>query len=191
MHVIIRAALTGALPFLLAACASDSQIGLQPLVCPMVGVLSDASSLRVYGEGAGRGDDDRAYDLEFMRAHLLECELKDGEMKAAIRFEARARTGPAAVSDEYAYPYFVALLAPDGEVLSKTVLNATAKFKSDGSEIFFAEEYDDIKFTVPEGADGLGYEILIGFQLTREQMDFNRAQRAAPKADSVPDVVTQ
>ncbi|MEQ1888770.1 MAG: hypothetical protein ABL951_06275 [Alphaproteobacteria bacterium] len=189
MHVIFRVALSGALLFLLAACASDSQIGLQPLVCPTVGVLADASSLHVFGEGAGGGNNGRAYDLEFMRAHLLECELKDGEMKAAIRFEARARTGPAAVSDEYDYPYFVALLAPDGEVLSKTVRNATAKFKSGKSEIFFAEEYDDIEFSVPEGADGLGYEILIGFQLTREQMDFNRAQRPAPKA--VPDVVIQ
>lgn len=191
MSVNFRLALFGALLPIIAACASDNEIGLKPLVCPTVGVLADASSLRVFGEGPGRDAQNVAYDLEFMRAHLVECELQEQEMTAVIRFEARAKAGPAATANEYEYAYFVALLAPDGDVISKSVQLAKAKFKSDKSEIFFAEEYGDIEFTVPEGDDGLGYEIVIGFQLTREQTDYNRAQRARSQPSNAPAIETQ
>ena len=189
MHVTSRVALLGALLLLPAACSSDKDLSKAALVCPVVGVLSDASVLRVFGDGAGRDQANTAYELEFMRAHLLECELKKDVMTAALRFEARARTGPAAPSSEYEYPYFVALLNPDGEVVSKTIRKGTVKFKSGKTGAFFAQEYDDIEFTVPEGKDGLGFEILIGFQLTREQIEFRRAQDAAPK--SGPDLIMQ
>lgn len=191
MSVNIRVALLAAALLAPAACASDSEIGLKPLVCPTVGVLADASAMRVFGEGAARSDENIAYDLEFMRAHLLECELEKQEMTAVIRFEARAQTGPAASASNYDYSYFVAILAPDGAVVNKTVQTATVKFKSGKSQTFFAEEYDDIAFTVPEGADGLGYEILIGFQLTREQAGYNRARRRPSATDSTPAIETR
>jgi hypothetical protein len=50
MHVISRIALLGGLLLLPAACSSDDDFGKAPLVCPAVGVLSDASSLRVFGD---------------------------------------------------------------------------------------------------------------------------------------------
>ncbi len=189
MHVIFRVALLGALLLAPVACSSDKDYAKVALVCPTVGVLSDASVLRVFSDGAGRDQANTAYDLEFMRAHLLECELKESEMTAVIRFEARAKIGPAASANSYDYPYFVALLSPDGEVLSKSSRTGSVKFKSGNTEAFFAQEYDDIKFTVPEGKDGRGYEILVGFQLTREQVEFNRAQHAAPAAP--PDMIMQ
>lgn len=195
MGVIFRFALPGAVLLALAACSTDETAGLEPLVCPVVGVLSDASSLRVFADGAGREQADVAanvaYELEFMRAHLLECELEKNRMTASIRFEARAQTGPAVRANEYAYPYFVALLDPGGKIVSKKIITARAKFKSGKTETFFAEEYDDIEFSVPEGKDGRGYEILTGFQLTREQMEFNRARRARPAENSPPDVSAQ
>lgn len=187
MKVISRAALPIALCAVLTACGTDDDFGKEPLICPVVGVLADAGSMRVFADGAGREQGNVAYDLEFMRANLLECELHEGKMTAALRFEARAESGPAAPSNEYNYPYFVALLNPEGEVISKTAQTGTVKFKSGKTESLFAGEYDDIKFTVPEGKDGRGYEILIGFQLTREQVEFNRAKKAAPD----PNLVTQ
>ncbi len=189
MHVIFRLALLGALLFLPAACSSDSDLGKVALVCPMVGVLSDAAMLREFGDGAARDQANTAYELEFMRAHLLECELKENRMTASLRFEARGKTGPAISSNNVEYPYFVAVLNPDGEVINKTIRKSTVDFKSGKTEAFFAQEYDDIDFTVPEGKDGLGYEILIGFQLTREQIEFKRAQKTTPA--SPPDLIMQ
>lgn len=189
MRVISRVALLGALLTVPAACSSDNEIGKVALVCPTVGVLSDASKMRVFADGAGRERANAAYEAEFMRAHLLECEMKKNEMKASVRFEARAKTGPAISSNKVEYPYFVAVLSPDGEVVSKTIRKGAVKFKSGKTEAFFAQEYDDIKFTVPEGKDGLGYEIIIGFQLTREQIESNRAQDAPPAAQ--PGIIMQ
>lgn len=180
MHVIFRRALAGVLLAVLVGCGTDSDIGKAPLVCPTVGVLSDASEMRVFGEGAPRDLANLAYTLEFMRADLLECALEKGVMTASLRFEARAKAGPAAPANSYEYFYFVARLNPAGEVVSKDVLKGSVKFKSGKSESLFAEDYDDIEFTVPEDKDGLGYEILLGFQLSREQLELNRASHTAP-----------
>ncbi|MSP44004.1 MAG: hypothetical protein EXR08_11715 [Alphaproteobacteria bacterium] len=180
MHVIFRRALAGVLLAVLVGCSTDSDIGKAPLVCPTVGVLSDASEMRMFGEGTARDPANLAYMLEFMRANLVECTLEKRVMTASLRFEARAKAGPAAPANSYEYSYFVALLNPAGEVVSKDVLKGSVKFKSGKTESLFAEDYDDIKFTVPEGKDGLGYEILIGFQLSREQLELNRASHAAP-----------
>lgn len=158
----------------------------QELVCPTTGILEEASLMRVFASGAAAAPAGVAYDLEFMRALLLECELNDKqEMTAKIRFEARAQPGPARAENTIRYPYFIALLDPNGKILDKKVLEGEAKFKSGDTQIRFAEEYDKIKFDVPEGKDGQGYEILIGFQLTREQVEFNRAQKARSTDDPV------
>lgn len=189
MHVILRMTLCGAALAALAACSSDDNIGKTALVCPTVGVLSDASVLHVYGDGAARDQANTAYVLEFMRSYLMECALEKNRLTASLRFEARAKTGPAVPSSEYEYPYFVAVLSPDGEVISRDLRKASVKFKSGATEALFAEKYDDIEFTVPEGMDGLGYEILVGFQLTREQIDALREKKAAPAAS--PDLIMQ
>lgn len=197
MNVISRFVTLCALLVALVACSSDgdeeeieNEVIPEALICPTTGILSDASVMRVFAGGPAANAGDVAYDLEFMRASLLECELnKEHELTAKIRFDARAQFGPALSDNTIRYPYFVAVLDPAGKVLSKTVREGEAKFKSGGTLTRFGMEYDDIKFTVPEGKDGLGYEILIGFQLTREQVEFNRARKA--KSDPDPNLVTQ
>lgn len=188
MKLIFRLAPLGVL-LAVTACGTDTDYSKAALVCPTVGVLSDASVLRAYGEGAERDQANLAYELEFMRSHLLECTLEKGKMTAALRFEARAKTGPAASSNDYDYSWFVAVMNPDGDVISKDVKKGSVGFKSGKAEAFFAEEYDDIEFSPPEGKDGLGYEILIGFQLTREEVELNRAKKAAPP--DPPDLIMQ
>lgn len=197
MNVIFRFVTLSALLVALAACSSDGdeeeiekEVIPEALICPTTGILSDASVMRVFAGGSAANAGDVAYDLEFMRASLLECELnEEHELTAKIRFDARAQSGPALSDNTIRYPYFVAVLDPAGKVLSKTVREGEAKFKSGSTLTRFGMEYDDIKFTVPEGKDGLGYEILIGFQLTREQVEFNRALKV--KSDPGPNLVTQ
>lgn len=167
-----------ALLFLLGACGSDDEeIYAKPLICPTVGVLTSASHLRSPGSG------EPAYDLEFMRARLQNCELKKGRMTAEIRFEMRADRGPAMTENGFDFSYFVALLNPEGEVIEKTIEKDSGKFKSDRKQVFFARSFDDIEFEVPEGKDGAGYEILVGFQLSREQFEHNIAKPEKTRQD--------
>lgn len=172
-----------ALLLALGACGSDDdEIFAKPLICPSVGVLSSASHLRISG-----GTGEPAYDLEFMRARLQNCELEKNRMTAEIRFEMRADRGPAMTENGFDFSYFVALLNPEGEVIDKTIEKDSEKFKSDRQQVFFARSFDDIKFEVPEGKDGAGYEILVGFQLSREQFE----QGLAKPEIAPPDIEVQ
>ena len=169
-----------ALFLLLGACGgNDDEIFAKSLICPTVGVLSTASHLRATG-----GNGEPAYDLEFMRARLQNCDLKKNRMTAEIRFEMRADRGPAMTESDFDFRYFVALLNPEGDVINKSIEKDSGKFKSDRPQVYFARSYDDIKFEVPEGKDGEGYEILVGFQLSREQFE-----QSIAKPENAPPVI--
>lgn len=183
MHLSCRLAAAAAMALLISACSSKPKEEAKlPPACPVMGVLADAALLRIYREGSGRAPADIAYEVEFMRANLLECELKDGKMTSAIRYEAVARTGPAAAGSSVKFPYFITVLGPDDKLISKAMHEHQAKFRSSQPVTRFAQEVKKIEIIPPEGKDGEGYEILIGFQLSREQLESNRRQEK-PKPD--------
>lgn len=182
MHLSCRLA-AAAIALLISACGGKPKDEAElPPTCPVMGVLADAALLRIYKEGGGRAAADVAYEVEFMRANLLECEVKDGKMISSIRFEAVARTGPAAAGSSVKFPYFISVLGPDNKPVSKKLYEHQAKFRSGQPLTRFGEEVKKIEIIPPEGKDGEGYEILIGFQLTREQLELNR-YREKPRPD--------
>lgn len=175
MYVMYRSlAMTVAL-LLLYGCGSGKSAEDLPPTCPVLGVLADASHVRFYQEGSGREQSDVTYELEFIRGELRECNRDDDKLSSEIRFDIVARKGPAG-ADDARFTYFVSILGPDSKVVSKELYEHSADFKSDKPEVRFSIEKNDIEITPPEGKDGLGYEILLGFQLSREQLDLNRAR---------------
>ena len=83
--------------------------------------------------------------------------------------------GEAARSDKHTYTYFVAVTRRNGKVLAKEYFNVEADFngrKLDGRTESIA------KIEIPrldESIAGSNFEILVGFDLTPEQLAFNRA----------------
>ncbi len=174
MHFSCRLAALFAVVLVLGACGTKKKLAELPPTCPVMGILSDASQIRIYREGGGREQADVAYELEFMRANLIKCEMDEGKLFSSIRFEAVARSGPAAPSRKMQFPYFVSILAPDGKLVVKVPFQHNVKFKSGSNVTRFSKELERIYLIPPKGKDGLGFEILIGFQLTREQLEINR-----------------
>ncbi len=85
-------------------------------------------------------------------------------------------------SHNFAYPYFIAVTTPTGEILSKEVFAATLRY--DKGETAISQE-ESMRQVIPlkEAADASGYEILIGFQLTNEELAYNRTQPRRPVDD--------
>jgi hypothetical protein len=74
------------------------------------------------------------------------------------------------------FPYFVAVADADRRILSKSVFRLDQEFVPRQSSRNVAE---DITARIPmrSPAEGGGYIVVVGFQLTPEQLEFNRKQR--------------
>ena len=83
----------------------------------------------------------------------------------------------------FSYPYFVAVTAPDGDILAKEVYAVSAAY-NDGQTT--ATEHDSLRQIIPlrPKTQARDYEILVGFQLNDDQLAFNRY--AVPAASIQP-----
>ena len=84
--------------------------------------------------------------------------------------------GPAAAGDTHTYELFVAVTGLDSVVLDKRVFPVTVEFERGQDRVEVDEVFDPI--LIPRAApdtSGANYEVLVGFELTEEQLDFNRS----------------
>ena len=87
-----------------------------------------------------------------------------------------ALLGPAAGGPAVELPYFVAIVGPDQAILAKQVFRSPIEFEKNRRRAGAMEQIDQ---TIPlaEGQTGADFEVLVGFQLTAQQLDYNRQQR--------------
>ena len=148
-----------------------------PPPCPKVSILKQTRLLTLYGEGPGRDDADVAFELE-LRGVASDCNLDvDDEAGGGVQVEFAlpifATRGPAAGTDRLSVPYFVALADPSRRIVAKEVFTADIAFDDDGAS---AQTVEEIEQWIPLGPGeiGVGYETLIGFQLTPVQLEESR-----------------
>ena len=145
-----------------------------PGPCPRVSVLSDAAKLVVFRPGPGRD----LIDVEF-EAEITPlgggCNYVDRDRVIEMRLELRiaALRGPAAGGPTVELPYFVAIVGPGQAILAKQVFASPIEFEENRRRAGALEQTDQ---TIPlqEGQTGADYEVLIGFQLSAAQLDYNR-----------------
>ena len=148
-----------------------------PPPCPRVSILKQTSLLTLYGEGPGRDDVDVAFKLA-LRDVASDCDLDvddeaGGGVEVTFALPIYATRGPAAETDRLSVPFFVALADPSRQIVAKEVFTAEIAFDADGAS---AQTVEEIEQWIPLGPGeiGAGYETLVGFQLTPEQLEDTR-----------------
>jgi hypothetical protein len=112
------------------------------------------------------------------------CRTENAQIVMQIDLSLSGKTGPKArvkPSDKpsFAYPYFVAVTDPQGNVLSKEIFAASVAYASDQKEIKQTESiFQNMPF--PDSSIGQSYTVVVGFQLTPEQLAYNQANPATP-----------
>jgi hypothetical protein len=79
----------------------------------------------------------------------------------------------AKVEANYSYPYFVAVIAPTGEILSKDVFAVSLTYKAGQS----TQKFTDIlqqTIPLPPSISPQSYQIMVGFQLSPAELALNR-----------------
>ena len=146
----------------------------EPPPCPRVSVLKQARAITFYGEGLGRDQSDVAFEVTFGNVDAgCDYDVDDDEgggVEVEFTLPIRADRGAAAGTDRVSVPYFVALTDAARRIVAKEVFTAEIVF--DGADTR-ASTVEEIQQWIPlaPGESGVGYETLVGIQLTPDQLE--------------------
>lgn len=168
---------TCALPlFLLAGCGAEDPDSFAP-VCAPVGILAEAADYSDYGSGGPV-----VPDLSRLVSHgsitAVSGHCSNAQEKTVLHTEVQLQLavtrGPVAQGSAISVPYFIAVTR-DGAVISKQSLQAVAQFPDNGDKVLVKTDPVSLDIPVTRAKPGTSYRIEVGFQLTSQQLDYNRA----------------
>jgi hypothetical protein len=152
----------------LSACAGEPET--RP--CPQTVVLNDASR-QVKFNGPGRDLTDILFEAS-IAAGGVTCEYDENILDVDVQVQVIASRGPAN-SDRLAnISYFVAVARSDQTVLARKSFDLAVPFPGNRTRIAAQEEIGQI-ITLEAGTHGGNYRIYVGFDLTPEELEYNRA----------------
>jgi len=161
-------ALTG-----LGACQQfDSRPNVGP--CPVAGALYDASRIVEVGEVERHENVGFTGIVEGVRGYCRYVGKDPITMEVDIDFT--LGRGPMAVGDRRTYEYFVTVTRRDRTVLAKQIMTMDVRFPNGVTEVRRRERVPGIVIPrATETVSGTNFEVIVGFELTPEQLAYNRS----------------
>ena len=163
---------------LLTSCATPEKLGP---TCPQAGLLPGAATIPIFVDEVNKED---LRVLGEVGSFKGACRYKTGkpaEFHLELDFMAK-KLPKAGDLKGLKFPYFIAVLSPNETILQKD--RFWTKIDFDNNDAVIVKEEHDIKIPVDSAAAGGDYKIVFGFELTIEQLAFNRGQNLKP--DAIP-----
>ena len=158
---------------LLAGCSVFSKPAPSP-PCPRVSLVPDVGEAVGYRDGPGRDITDIRYRATIADAKG-DCRYSADGLSMDMTVTLYAERGPALASRDPAdFEYFVALADPDRRIVSKAVFKGRVVFPNGQDRVSFPDEITIGPVRLPDRNLGPDYRVLLGFQLTPEQLEENR-----------------
>ncbi len=145
-----------------------------PGPCPRAYSLYDASRLvEIRGEEVAYENVGFTAEIEDVRSICRYFD--DRPIEAELEVDIGFGRGPAAESDRHTYNLFVAVTRGDVAVIERQVFPVEVRFDRGEDRVYQRERFDPIRIPRADAdISGSNFEILVGFDLTEEQLDFNR-----------------
>ena len=143
-----------------------------PGPCPVAFALYEASRLVEF-----KGDESFAnvgFTAEIDKVRSLCRYVGDQPIRADLSLDIAFGRGPAANGRSATYQYFVAITRKDIEVIEKKIFPINITFPEGVNIVQVTEDVGEI--IIPranENTSGANFEIIVGFELTQEQIAFN------------------
>lgn len=155
--------------------------------CPSVSVRPDLKQLVEFTDEEKPSEPTRISEVE-IRGVQNTCRIENGGLIMQLDIALYGETGPKARAKptdkpSFAYPYFVAVTDEAGNVVSKEIFAASLSYGAKQNDINQTESvFQTMPF--PDSAAGKSYNVIVGLQLTPEQLAYNQrlASAPAPKA---------
>lgn len=152
-------------------------------ICPATAVLSDAvvvTKLKPGTQAALPNPANVAFTAEMSQAKL-DCnyDRAQNRLSVDINFAVKATRGPAAMGPDPQLDFFVAVVDADNNIISKNVYHGQPDMAGRPTNIYTQNVGN---FPVPLAMDKRPYdvEILTGFQLTPDELAYNRIPKSLP-----------
>jgi hypothetical protein len=164
------------LALLAAGCSgtlSSIGIGSSSLKCPNVGIMQDLQAVAKFGPGPGRTDNDVAYGARMLKAEVsCDMDKKRGGLAVSTTLgisALRTRTDVRKVQ----LTYFVAVVDRRQTILAKRDFAIDLEFPSTQQRLEISEQHEEF-IPMPKDASGPDYGVVFGFELTPEELQYNR-----------------
>ncbi|MBT4740743.1 MAG: hypothetical protein HN793_04385 [Rhodospirillaceae bacterium] len=159
------------------AFATLSGCALEPVPpCPEIRIDSNTASLTMFKPGDGRDLSDIAYQAEIVSFEGT-CKFDDGGVEALMDVDMIVSGGPAVTPGSVEFYYFVAIPRFFPDPVGKTIFSRKHKIPTGGArQERITESNVRIFLPLEDRLTAAGYDIYIGFQLTDEQLRYNRSR---------------
>lgn len=166
---LMALATVGGMAMLLSAC---SVFRGPPPICPRISILAGTDEIKIYKPGRGRDLTDVEFSARFVEAKT-KCWVDEEErlITANNRFTIIAERGPAAKNSRVELPLYLALTRTNKKMIDKRQYPLLVQFPEGVNRVEIHEGVDDTMVYLDKGEQGDHYEILIGFQLSRHQLE--------------------
>jgi len=164
---------------LLSGCQSASNLFSNPEqnigLCPSALSLYDAHRV-VEVSGDEVLYPNIGFTGEILGVRSLCSYYDDRPIIANLEIDMAFGRGPSAVGSRKTYEYFVAVTRRDRAVIHREVFPISVRFSADEDRVYTTETIDAISIPRADaGTSGTNFEILVGFELTEAELEFNRS----------------
>lgn len=163
---------------LLVGVAAAGPAWADPEDCPDFGLVPELTRLTQFKNGPGRTLDDVRYDIVVRNFGQPTCSLKDRRVRVNVRLEFSAERGRSEPGSRIEFSYFVAIRhRVTGDIVMKEVFPVAFNLPQGRDNVVIEEELEQVTIPIKKDEEGRYYAILVGLQLTEEQLAFNRQRR--------------
>jgi hypothetical protein len=182
----VRFCLLGFSVLFLVSCETPESLNpfgeKQPVpACPKIRLLKDMDIITVYRPGSGRDITDIRFGGEII-GFKGECEYigKRGvysNVVVVLKVDFKITRGPAEKSQLVSIPYFIAIPEFYPSASGRSDFNFRVNFPKNKNLMRISDQEVEISIPLTVTRKGPNSKIYIGFQLTPDQLEFNRKRR--------------
>lgn len=146
--------------------------------CPDVGLVPELTRMTKFKDGTGRTVDDIQYDLVVQSTSKPVCREKDRRVFVTLQIAFAAQRLRAEAGGRIEFSYFVAIQhRVTREIIAKEVFPVGVAWPQGRTSAVLEEELEQVTIPIRKDEKPVYYAILVGLQLTEEQLAYNRARR--------------
>ena len=153
-----------------------------PPPCPHIAVVPDASTITKFRAGPGRDIIDILYEGNIADVIVTRCEEESrgpggAEVTVDLSVWIEARRGPADRDHAAEFEYFVAVAQFVPRPEGRAEFKVRVPFEGNRTRVVAADEPVTVKIPLARDTSATEYEIVVGFRLSAEELEYNRRRR--------------